>query len=137
MDATTGNPGVRLDRWLWAARFYKTRTQASQAIDGGKVQLNGQRAKPAKLVRIGDRVRVRKGSYEYHLEVSGLSDKRGPASEAARLYRESEASRKAREELALRLRSDPWVQVKTKGRPTKKERRNLERFRGRKRERGN
>ena len=134
MEGTTGNPGVRLDRWLWAARLYRTRTQAGQAIDGGKVQLNGQRAKPAKPVRIGDRVRVRKGPYEYHLEVTGLSEKRGPAAEAARIFCESEASRKAREELALRLKNDPWAQVKTKGRPTKKERRDLERFRGRARE---
>jgi ribosome-associated heat shock protein Hsp15 len=132
MEETTGITGMRLDRWLWTARLYKTRTQAGEAINGGKVQLNGQRAKPARTVRIGNLVRVRKGPYEYQLEVLALSERRGPAAEAARLYRESEESRSAREALALRLKNDPWARVTTSGRPTKKERRDLEKFRGRK-----
>lgn len=134
MDETTGITGMRIDRWLWIARLYKTRTQAGEAVDGGKVQLNGQRVKPARTVRVGDRVRVRKGPYEYQLEVLALSERRGPAAEAARLYRESEESRSAREELTLRLKNDPWARVTTTGRPTKKERRDLEKFRGRTRD---
>jgi len=132
MAETTGITGMRLDRWLWIARLYKTRTQAGEAVDGGKVQLNGQRAKPARTVHIGDLVRVRKGPYEYRLEVTGLSERRGPAAEAARLYRESEDSRTARETLALQMKNDPWARAATTGRPTKKERRDLEKFRGRK-----
>jgi ribosome-associated heat shock protein Hsp15 len=136
MGDTKGNTersgeSVRIDRWLWAARFYKTRSQAVEAIDGGKVQVNGQRAKRAKPVRAGDTVRVRKGPFEYVLVVLALSERRGPANEAAGLYRETEASYAAREALAAQLKADPWARVDTKGRPTKKERRDLERLRGR------
>lgn len=116
---------VRLDRWLWAARFYKTRSLAAQAVEGGKVQLNGDRVKRSKQIVLGDEIRIRKGPYEYRLEVTGLSERRGPATEAQRLYREDPASRKAREELAELRKLEPEPTLKTKGRPTKKERRDL------------
>src|SRR5689334_2523605 len=95
---------VRLDRWLWAARFYKTRSVSSEAIKGGKVQVNGERAKAAKMVGVGDEVRVRMGPYEHRVTVRGLSERRGPASEAQKLYEELAESRAAREKLQLQLK---------------------------------
>jgi len=121
---------TRLDRWLWAARFFKTRALAAAAADGGKVQVNGNRAKPAKLLRVGDRVRVRKPPYEFQLVVRGLSERRGPPMEAARLYEEEAESRQARELLALRLKLEPTITYEGKGRPTKKARREIERLKG-------
>ena len=95
--------GVRLDLWLWAARFYKTRSLARQAIDNGKVEVAGQRAKPARLVRVGDALTVQRGEERFELAVAGLSDTRGPARIAQALYAESESSRLRREgERALR-----------------------------------
>lgn len=88
---------VRLDLWLWAARFYKTRSLAKHAIETGKVDVGGQRAKPSRVVRIGDAMRVMRGEEIFEIEVRGLSDTRGPASVAQTLYAESEASRARRE----------------------------------------
>ena len=88
---------VRLDLWLWAARFFKTRSLAKNAIEAGKVEVEGQRAKPSRVVRVGDSVRVTRGEELYEVEVRGLSDKRGPASIAQSLYAESDASRERRE----------------------------------------
>ena len=122
--------GTRLDRWLWAARFFKTRALAAAAADGGKVQVNGNRAKPAKPLRVGDRVRVRKPPYEFQLVVRELSERRGPPAEAARLYDEEPESRQARELLALRLKLEPTITYEGKGRPTKKARREIERLKG-------
>lgn len=119
----------RLDRWLHAARFFKTRALAAAAIDGGKVQVNGARAKRAKAVQIGDRIRVRAGPFEYHVTVRGLSERRGPAREAGRLYDEALESREARERLAEQLRTAPSLRYEGKGRPTKRERREIERLR--------
>jgi ribosome-associated heat shock protein Hsp15 len=90
-------PAVRLDLWLWAARFYKTRSLAKHAIETGKVDIAGQRAKASRLVHVGDAVRVARGEETFEVEVLGLSDTRGPASVAQKLYAESEASRTARE----------------------------------------
>ena len=89
---------VRLDLWLWAARFYKTRALAKHAIETGKVDVGGQRAKPSRSVRIGDRIVVARGEERFEVEVAGLSDVRGPASIAQALYRESDASKLAREQ---------------------------------------
>ncbi len=89
-------PGVRLDLWLWAARFFKTRSLAKQAIETGKVDVGGQRAKPARTVRIGDALRVVRGDEVFEIAVAGLSDTRGPASVAQTLYSEADASREAR-----------------------------------------
>lgn len=121
---------VRLDKWLWAARFFKTRALAAEAIEGGKVQLNGDRAKRAKPVQPGDELIVRLGPYAHHVIVRGLSGRRGPASEAATLYEETAESRTARETLAAQLRNvAPLFQ--DRGRPSKKDRRDIDRFRGR------
>lgn len=120
---------VRLDKWLWAARFYKTRALAAEAIDGGKVQVNGDRAKRAKLLQQGDDVRIRQGPYEFRLTVRGLSERRGPAAVAVTLYEEEAAGRMARERLAAQLAAAPRPTSAEKGRPTKKDRRELERFR--------
>ena len=91
-------PGVRLDLWLWAARFYKTRALAKHAIETGKVDVGGQRAKPSRSVRIGDALVVARGEERFELEVAALSTVRGPASVAQMLYRESDASKRAREQ---------------------------------------
>lgn len=119
---------VRLDKWLWAARFYKTRSLASEAIAGGKVQVNGDRAKRARGLRAGDELRVRQGPYEYRVVVRELSGRRGPAPEAARLYEELPESRAARETMALQLKTMHTAFVPEKGRPTKRDRREIERL---------
>jgi ribosome-associated heat shock protein Hsp15 len=99
MSETAIQEHVRLDLWLWAARFYKTRSLAKQAIETGKVEIGGQRAKPSRVVRIGDAARIERGEEMFEVEVRELSDTRGPASVAQRLYVESEASRARREAL--------------------------------------
>ena len=121
---------VRLDKWLWAARFFKTRSLAQQAVEGGKVKLNGERTKPAKELRMGDELRVHVGTYEWVVRVAQLSDKRGPAAVARTLYEEDEESRVRRtEQIALRrVAADPGRD--RRGRPTKRDRRQLERWRG-------
>ena len=119
---------VRLDRWLWAARFYKTRSLAAAAIAGGKVQLLGQRVKRSKLVQVGDEVRLRKGAFEQTVIVRALSERRGPPAEAATLYEETAASLHARERRSAEMRVQPTFDFKTKGRPTKKERREIDRW---------
>ena len=121
---------VRLDKWLWAARFYKTRALAAEAIDGGKVDVNDARVKRAKLVQVGDQVRVRQTPFEHVVMVRGISEKRGPASVAATLYEETAESKAKREALATQIRSmphDDW----DSGRPTKRDRREIQRFRRR------
>lgn len=120
---------VRLDTWLWAARFFKTRAQAAQAIDGGKVKVNGERPKRSKLVAPGDEIRVRKGPYEFQIVVRGLSERRGPATEARALYEETAESIAAREVLAAQLRLKTVPVYEGKGRPTKKQRRAIEKVR--------
>ena len=117
---------MRLDKWLWAARFFKTRTLAVEAIDGGRVSVNGERSKPAKELKPGDAVSVRRPPFEFALVVKALSDKRGPAAAAALLYEETEASRARRAALAAEMKALP--QPRFKGRPTKKTRRDYERW---------
>jgi ribosome-associated heat shock protein Hsp15 len=121
---------VRLDKWLWAARFFKTRALAAEAVEGGKVQVNGDRPKRARPVQVGDEVRVRLGPYQHTITVRALSGHRGPASQAAGLYQETAASRTAREALAIQLKSLQAVFGPDKGRPTKKDRRDIERLKG-------
>ena len=118
----------RLDKWLWAARFFKTRAIASGAIESGKVEVNGERPKRGKAVKVGDLIRVRLGPYEHHVVVRALSARRGPAAQAQLLYEETEASRQARTLLAERLKAAPPPLFTEKGRPTKKERRDLRRL---------
>jgi ribosome-associated heat shock protein Hsp15 len=123
-------PGrMRLDKWLWAARFFKTRAIAVEAIDGGRVSVNGERAKRSKLVQEGMEVRVRIGPYETIVEVRDISARRGPASEAQLLYEETAESKAGREKMAAHMKSfdGGWE----KGKPTKRDRRDLDRFKGR------
>jgi ribosome-associated heat shock protein Hsp15 len=123
------NPeSVRLDKWLWAARFFKTRSLAAKAIGGGKVQVNGRRPKPASALHLGDRVRVRKGPFEFHVLVRRTSEHRGPASEAATLYEETAQSVQDRERLSLLKKAEPKFEFRDRGRPSKKERRQLQRL---------
>ena len=126
---------VRIDKWLWAARFFKTRSLAAEAIGGGKVMVNDDKIKPAKLIQVGDRVRVRQGPYEHVVLVRALSERRGPASVASTLYEETEASRAARDKLSEQLRMAPAAFVfEDKGRPTKRDRREIEKLRDDRRE---
>ncbi|MEO5816971.1 MAG: RNA-binding S4 domain-containing protein [Gemmatimonadaceae bacterium] len=121
---------MRIDKWLWAARFYKTRSLAAEAIGGGKVSVNGDGVKPAKMVQAGDEVRIRLGPYEHIITVRGLSERRGAASVAQALYEETAASITIREKLSEQLRMAPAAFVyEEKGRPTKRDRREIERFR--------
>jgi len=122
---------TRLDKWLWAARFYKTRTLAVEAIAGGKVQVNGERVKRAKTLQLNDEIRIRQGPYEYQIVVRGLSERRGPASEAALLYEETSESKAAREVLSIQLKTLHAAFVPERGRPTKKDRREIDRLKGR------
>ncbi|HKC46299.1 MAG TPA: S4 domain-containing protein [Gemmatimonadales bacterium] len=121
---------VRLDKWLWAARFFKTRADASQAIGAGQVEVNGAKAKRAKILHVGDRIRIRKSPFEFRLTVRGLSEQRGRAAQAALLYEEDPAAKAARERLARQLRIAPTPSYEGKGRPTKRDRREMERLRG-------
>jgi len=117
--------GTRLDKWLWAARFFKTRTLASDAVDGGKVHLNGNRAKPAKEVKPGDRLSITVGDQRWDISILALSDKRGPATVARELYAEEAASQQRREavQAARQVSLDPSQE--RHGRPTKRDRRQL------------
>jgi ribosome-associated heat shock protein Hsp15 len=127
----TGDERVRLDKWLWAARFFKTRSLAAEAVASGKVQVNGERAKRARPIQAGDEVRVRLGPYEHVVVVRALSGRRGPAAEAAELYEERPESRAAREATAQQLKTLHAAFAPEKGRPTKRDRREIERLRGR------
>ncbi len=128
---TDESPRVRLDKWLWAARFYKTRALAVAAIDAGKIEVNGGSSKRAKLIQRGDRIRIRTGPFEHVLAVRGVSDKRGPASVAVGLYEEEPESKKAREAMALHVKAMNANTGYESGRPTKKDRRDLERLKRR------
>jgi len=122
---------VRLDKWLWAARFFKTRQVAAEAVIGGKVHLNEQRTKPGKEVKVGDRLRIHKGSLEWDIRVASLATQRRPAREAAALFSEDDASRLERQQRTEQQRE---VRAQTgpsaRGRPSKRDRRVLQRFTG-------
>ena len=121
---------VRLDKWLWAARFYKARGLAAEAIDGGKVDVNDARVKRAKMVQVGDEVRIRQTPFEHVVIVRAVSEQRGPASVAATLYEETAESKARRDALKTQIRSMPADDWES-GRPTKRDRREIERFRRR------
>ena len=122
---------VRLDKWLWASRFFKTRKNAVEAISGGKVHFNGARTKPSRNVHIGDELEITRENYRYHVEVIALNDKRRPAKEAQLLYQESDESISAREdEQALRRMNSAGVHQPDK-KPNKKERRQMDKWRNR------
>ena len=117
---------MRLDKWLWAARFFRTRTLAVEAIAGGRVSVNGDRAKPAKELKVGDALAIRRAPFEHAIVVKALSDKRGSAAIAATLYDETAESRARRAAIAAEMKSLP--QPRFKGRPTKKTRRDYEKW---------
>jgi ribosome-associated heat shock protein Hsp15 len=123
--------GVRMDKWLWAARFFKTRAIAARACELGRIESNGHEARAAREVRVGDRLRVRNDSGEFQVEVLALSEMRGPAAVAQTLYRETDASREARLRLAEERKAAPHFEALRGGRPSKRERREIERVRGR------
>jgi ribosome-associated heat shock protein Hsp15 len=116
---------VRIDKWLWAARFFKTRSLASQAVAGGKVQLNGARVKPARAVKRGDRLEIHKAGFEFVVTVLELSERRGPATEARALYQESEDSMQRRQQLREQQRLAAASAPRPQTRPDKKARRQL------------
>lgn len=120
---------MRLDKWLWAARFYKTRSLASDAVDGGKVKLNGAATKPAKEVKLGDRLHIRAGEQDWEVIVQGLNEQRRPAAEAQLLYQETPDSAQERARAAVLRKLAPAPAADHKGRPTKRDRRDLNRFR--------
>ncbi len=122
--------GVRIDIWLWAARFFKTRAIAKHACELGRIQSNGHQAKPAREVRVGDMLRIANDSGDFEVEVLQLSEMRGPAAVAQTLYRETDASRQSRAKLAEERKSMPHVDL-TAGRPSKRDRRHIIQFRGR------
>ncbi len=122
---------VRLDKWLWAARFFKTRALAATAIETGKVEVNSERAKRAKQLQVGDELRIRLGPYHHVVTVRALSEHRGPSRVALGLYEESEAGKKAREAMQLQVKAAQSVPGYERGRPTKKDRRDIERMRRR------
>ena len=121
---------VRLDKWLWAARFFKTRSAATEAVAGGKIELNGERAKPAHPVQAGDTVRVRQAPFDYLVKVTGTAERRGSAAIAATLYEETPESLAQRERLREQLRLAPQIDF-TEGRPGKRDRRLIDKARGR------
>lgn len=123
----------RLDKWLWAARFFKTRALAVEAINGGKVQVDGQRVKPGRSIRPGNRLKIHKGEYEWRIEVQALSKQRRPATEAALLYREDEDSHRKRQEQVRARREAGRVPAPERGRPSKRDRRRIGEFTGRRR----
>src|SRR5246127_2287958 len=123
--------GIRMDAWLWAARFFKTRTLAKKSCDLGRIVSNGQVAKAAREVRVSDRLRISNDGGEFEVEVWGLSDVRGPASEAQKLYRETDASKELRAKVAAERRAAREFEVLPQGRPSKRDRRRIIQFRGR------
>lgn len=120
---------MRIDKWLWAARFFKTRRLAQAAVTGGKVKVSGERIKPAKELSLGDGLTIRVGEFEWAITVKGLSDKRGPAEVARKLYEEDEASRVRRVAQIADRRAHAAVWGERKGRPSKRDRRELDRWR--------
>ena len=122
---------VRIDKWLWAARFFKTRSMAARACELGRIEVHGQRAKPAREVRIGDMLRVTNDGGDFHVEVLLLSEVRGPASVAQTLYRETDASRESRLKVAAERRAVREFEQLPAGRPSKRDRRRIMQFRER------
>src|SRR5437016_1954087 len=120
-----------MDKWLWAARFFKTRTLAGRACELGRIESNGQRAKAAREVRVGDVLQVKNDSGDYQVEVLGLSEMRGPAAVAQTLYRETAASRELRAKVVEERKAMPHFEAWGDGKPSKRNRREMERLRGR------
>src|SRR5258706_16199668 len=130
-DRKSSMTSVRIDKWLWAARFFKTRAMAARACELGRIQSNGQPAKPSREVRIGNMLRVTNDGGDFEIEVLLLSDVRGPASVAQTLYRETEASRELRQKVAAERKAMMQFEQLPAGRPSKRDRRHIIQFRGR------
>jgi ribosome-associated heat shock protein Hsp15 len=122
---------MRIDKWLWAARFFKTRSLATHACELGRIHSNGQSVKPAREVKVGDLLQVKNEGGEFQVEVLILSEVRGPAAVAQTLYRETEASRESRQKLAEERKTMPHFEASREGKPSKRDRRDLDRLRGR------
>ena len=122
---------IRIDKWLWAARFFKTRTLASRACELGRIEANGLASKAAREVRVGDMLQVKNDGGEFQVEVLLLSEMRGPAAVAQTLYRETEASRELRLKLAEERKAMPHFESSREGKPSKRDRRAIARLRGR------
>lgn len=129
MVEATDSEKFRIDKWLFAARFFKTRSLAAEAVEKGRVLVNGARIKPARAVVVGNRLTIRMDQYQYEIEVLALSNRRGPFTEAQKLYQETDASRQLRATIMEKAKAEP-PQFYTKGRPTKRDRRELDRFKG-------
>lgn len=127
-EASASQRGIRIDRWLWAARFFKTRSLAKHAVEGGKVHLEGQRAKPAKEVRVGQQLTIRRGDTEMTVVVAELSEQRGPAKVAQLLYNETAESIELREAASARRRMERAGLQVPSSKPSKKDRRDLRRL---------
>lgn len=127
-DQRPSDDKVRLDKWLWAARFFKTRSLAAEAVSGGKVHVNEARVKPAHVVKLGETLSIRRGPYEYIVVVTGLARERGPARQAALLYEETDQSLQRREVLAAERKAQTALMPHPPHRPSKKERRQIVRF---------
>jgi ribosome-associated heat shock protein Hsp15 len=123
--------GVRIDKWLWAARFFKTRSLAAKACELGRIDANGVQAKPAREVRVGDRLHVKNDSGDFQVDVLGLSEMRGPAAVAQTLYRETDESRELRMKAEEDRKTMPHFEALREGKPSKRDRRVIDRLRGR------
>ena len=119
---------IRIDKWLWAARFFKTRSLAAAAVTGGKIEVNDARAKPSKIMRLGDKLKIRRGLYEWTVVIKGLAKLRGPAAEAQLLYEETEESIRKREAISAQFKFERPPEFNLPGRPSKKDRRAVLRF---------
>lgn len=128
MNEQDADSEIRLDKWLWAARFFKTRSLAADAVGGGKVEVNGDRAKPSRIVRTGDRLTIRRGPYEWKITVKDVSRLRGPAPLARQLYEETIESIRKREAVIAQLKLERSPEFEIPGRPSKKDRRAIARF---------
>jgi ribosome-associated heat shock protein Hsp15 len=119
---------IRIDKWLWAARFFKTRSLAAEAVAGGKIDINGTRAKPSRNVRPGEKLNIRKGPFEWTVFVRGIAKNRGPASQARLLFDETEYSVRKRAAAAVQMKLERPPEFDLAGRPSKKDRRSIQRF---------
>ena len=122
---------IRIDKWLWAARFFKTRPLATEAVTGGKVEINGERPKPSRVVRLGDRLNIRRAAFAWGIIVKAVSRRRGPAPQAQLLYEETEDSRRKRAAAAAQMKFERGVEFDAPGRPSKRDRREIAKFTGR------
>jgi ribosome-associated heat shock protein Hsp15 len=131
IEAVAVQPPIRIDKWLWAARFFKTRSLATRACELGRIECNGQKVKPARDVHVGDRLQVKNDGGEFQIQVLALSDMRGPAAVAQTLYAETESSKQARAQLAEQRKSMPYFERPSEGKLSKRDRRRFDRLRGR------